>query len=132
MSLDLEDLVSEVKAIYKPLRGKTFKGCIDERETTAVYTGGPRDIVIVEDDAVSKIMQQIVTQIEKISLKFQPETREEKVWKGITVDRRGSRLWVESYDGDDDTISFTVKKIEVVTELKWKKSYKAMVNITLE
>ena len=132
MSLDLEELVSEVKAIYKPLRGKIFKGHIDERNNSAVCTGGPRDTVTVKDDDVREIIQEIVTQIEKISLRFEPEIPGEKVWKGITVDHRGPRLWVESYDGDDDTTSFTVKKIEVVTGLNWQRSCKAMVNITLE
>ena len=128
MSLTLEELKSAVEAIYKPLTGKTFEGRIVETGTSAVSTGGPRDIVIVNDGDVRKIMQEIVTEIEKVSLRFEPDTRGEKVWKGITL----NRLWVKSYEGDDDTTIFTVREIEVVTGLNWQNSYKVLVNITLE
>ena len=128
MSLTLKELVSEVEAIYKPLTGKTFEGYIYERNTPAVSTGGPRDVVVVNDYDVREIMQEIVAQIEKVSSRFEPEIRGEKVWKGITI----PKLWVESYEGADDTTTFTVKEIEVLTGLDWKKTYKAMVNITLE
>ena len=131
MSLTLKELKTEVEAIYKPLTGKTFEGGIVETDTPAVSTGGPRDIVEVNDDDVCEIMQKIVTQVEKVSSRFEPNTRREKVWKGITLNPI-PRLWVTPYEGDDDTTIFTVKEIEVVTGLNWQNSYKALVNITLE
>ena len=122
--LTLEQLKFEVEAIYKPLVGKTFKGFIQERNTTAVYTGGPRDIVTVCDVDVCELMAGIVEKIEKVSRRFEPG---KKVWKGIVNDT----LWVKSYGGDGDDTTFTVDAIEVLTDLNWQIPYKALVNITL-
>ena len=120
--MTMEELVLEIKAIYKPLFGKTFQGSIHEKDTDAVSTGGPRDIVNVDDTDVCQIMGTIVQMIKS---KF-----EESVWKGITMSPT-PRLWVTSYEGDEEETTFTVDKIEVVTGLNWQMSYQAMVNITL-
>ena len=131
MSLTLEDLVSEVKAIYKPLLGKSFEGEVQERDTSAVCTGGPRDIVAVHDYEVLQIMKDITNQIEVLSDKIEPQNGKEKVWKGITVRSYEGiiegELWVESYKGDNGD-NFTVSDYEVVKGLNWQKSYVAMVN----
>ena len=130
-AMSLEDLESEIKAIYKQLEGKEFKGLIHERKTSAVCTGGPRDVINVYDAEVEGIMDSITSKIEQLSKKFEPESNDEMVWKSITMNPE-PRLWVTSYHGDDDTELFTVKSIEVKTGLNWQKSYKAMVNIKLE
>ena len=119
MSLTLEELVSAVEAIYEPLTGKTFEGHIEEKDTSAVCTGGHRDVVVVEDEDMIEIMEEIVAQLG------------EEVWGGITLNPI-PKLWVTSYEGADDTTIFTVKEIEVLTDLNWQKPYDAMVNITLE
>ena len=75
-------------------------------------------------------MQTIVDEVEAVSRRYKPHQPGEKVWKGITMIPFPS-LWVESYEGDDDTTQFTVEKIEVLTGLNWVKDYEAMVNITL-
>ena len=128
--MSLTQLKSEIKAIYKQLKGKEFEGSIHERDTQAVCTGG-RDVVNVYDDEVCNIMGTIESEIEELSEEFEPDCDEEIIWKGITL-KPEPRLWVTPYDGDDDTAFFKVASIEVVTGLNWKKSYKAMVNITLE
>ena len=134
MDLTLEELVSEIEAIYEPLLGKAFVGSIHERNTTAVCTGGPRDVVNVDDEDVCESMKTIVHEVEKVSKKFQPENAGEKVWKGITIDPYGNppRLWVKSYEGGSTTTNFRVANIEVKTGLNWQRSYLAMVNITLD
>ena len=126
-----KQLKSEIKAIYKQLKGKEFEGSIHERNTQAVSTGGRRDVVNVYDDGVRGIMERIESEIEELSEEFEPDCDEEIIWKGITL-KPEPRLWVTSYDGDDDTAFFKVASIEVVTGLNWQRSYKAMVNITLE
>ena len=127
MSLTLKQ---EIEAIYEPLRGKTFRGSIHERKTTAVRTRGPRDVVTVyhKEFEVIELMKTIEVEVSK---KFEPYDGEE-VWKGITLNPE-PRLWVvsleESYEGERTT--FTVDNIEVLTDLKWQGPYHAMVNITL-
>ena len=128
MALTLKEFALEIEAIYQPLLGKTFEGSIDEKNTTAVCTGGPRDVVNVDNDDVCELMKTIVENITKVSSKFEPDNTNEKVWKGITMNP--PRLWVESYKGDEET-KFKVTNIEVLTDLNWQKPYKAMVNITL-
>ena len=123
MALNLKQLVSKVKDIYRPLEGRKFQGYIDETNTPAVCTGGPRDIIVVEDDDVCEIMETIKSEIEELS-------EDEIVWKGITEWDSEWKLWVESYDGPD-TQTFIVEGIKVVTGLNWQKDYKAMVNITV-
>ena len=134
MALTLAELESELETIYKPLIGKSFEGCIHERNTKAVCTGGPRDVVVVEDDDVGALMEEIVDKVEEVASKLEPDNGEEKVWKGIVQHYHlGPTLWVKPYEGDDDDTSFTIADIEVLTGLNWvKKNYKAMVNITLE
>ena len=121
--MDLKQLVSKVEDIYRPLEGRKFKGCIEEKDTKAVCTGGPRDIIVVKDDDVCEIMETIKSEIEELS-------EDEIVWKGITEWDSEWKLWVESYDGPD-TQTFIVEGIKVVTGLNWQKDYKAMVNITV-
>ena len=117
-------LKQQVEAIYRPLEGRKFQGNIDERNTTAVRTGGPRDTIVVKDDDVCEIMKKIKSDIEKLS----EDAEDEIVWKGITGGSEW-KLWVESYDGDDTQKTFIVETIEVVvTGLQY---YKAMVNITV-
>ncbi|CAI7993414.1 hypothetical protein GBAR_LOCUS1250 [Geodia barretti] len=133
MSLSLEELVLEIKAIYEPLLGMTFEGSIHEENTPAVCTGGPRDVVNVRDQGVIGLMETIVDEVERVSKKVEPYNNEEKVWKGITPKKGPTKLWVkslkETYKGDRTT--FTVANIEVLTGLNWQKSYRAMVHITL-
>ena len=128
MSLTLEELALEIKAIYKRLRGQTFRGSIHERDTPAVCTGGTRDVVNVDDEEAIELMETIVDEVERVSMKFEPYNPEEKVWKGITLNPE-PRLWVESLEGSGP--QFRVANIEVLTDLNWQKSYRAMVNITL-
>ena len=131
MSLTLKQ---EIEAIYKPLRGETFRGSIDERKTRAVRTGGPRDVVNVDhkEFEVIELMKTIEVEVERVSKKFEPYDGEEKVWKGITS-YNGPQLWVtsleNSYEGNGTT--FTVDNFEVVINLNWQGSYHAIVNITL-
>ena len=126
--MELEQFKTKIEAIYEKLRGLTFQGFINERNTTAVYTGGPRYVVNVNSQNVRDIMTIITMEIMELSKTYEPYDGQEKVWKGIT----GSQLWVKSYPGDDKTTTFTVTSIEVVTGLNWQiPNYKAIVNITL-
>ena len=124
--LTLEQLVSKVEDIYRPLEGRKFQGYIEEKDTIAVCTGGRRDIIVVEDDDVCEIMETIKSEIEELS----EDAEDEIVWKGITGWGSEWKLWVKSYDGPD-TQTFIVEGIKVVTDLNWQKDYKAMVNITV-
>ena len=126
MSLTLNQFKTEIEAIYEPLLGKAFVS-IHERRTEKVSTGGPRDIVSVDSPDVCKLMGRICVQIMEVSKKFEPHNLKEKVWKGII----NSTLWVLPYKGGDTDTEFRVVDIEVVTDLEWKQSYKALVNITL-
>ena len=126
-SLTLDQLKVMVEDIYKPLVGKTFMGSIVEKHSSKVRTGGPRDVVRVDSQETQQLMQTIVDEVEAVSRRYKPRQSGEKVWKGITMTPCPS-LWVESYEGDDDTTQFTVENIEVVTGLNWVKDYEAMVN----
>ena len=129
--LTLDRLKEEVKAIYKPLLWRTFKGSvIDINNTTAVCTGGPRDVVQVESKDTQQLMQTIVNAVEAVSRRYKPDQPGEKVWKGITTYNLSYQLWVKSCQSYGST-QFTVKDIEVVTHLNWVMSYEALVNITL-
>ena len=108
MSLTLSELKEAVEAIYEPLLGKSFTGSISTRDTDAVCTGGPRDVVEVESRSTQRLMQTIVDEVEAVSRRYKPRQSGEKVWKGITMTPFPS-LWVESYEGDDDTTQFTVE-----------------------
>ena len=136
-SLTLDQLKGVVEAIYKPLLGETFTGFIKYRDSTAVCTGGPRDVVQVESPHIKLRMQDIEAGVDKVSKMYiqvsLPIPDGERVWKGITAIKYPTKwLWVEPYPGCDGDRQFTVQNIEVVTGLDWvRKNYVAMVKITL-
>ena len=131
-AMGIDEFDTAVQAIYKPLKGQIFQGYVQEKNTPAVSTGGPRDIVVVQDDEVCAIMQNIVRQVGLLEKDFEPDNAGEKLWKGITI-VHGTKLWVVSFDGPDENEiqEFEVTNICVVTGLNWQQSYRAIVNITV-
>ena len=130
MSLTLEEFKTHIETIYGPLLGQTFAGCVHQRNSQAVCTGGPRDVInVAAGDAICGVMSTIVHNIKE---RFEPPGSGEIVWKGILANYDPYQLWVTPYAGDDCNTMFTVANIEVVTGLNWQKqSYEAMVNITV-
>ena len=136
----LDQLKEVVEAIYKPLLGNTFKGCIIQKNSPAVCTGGPRDVVQVESQDIQLQMQDIeviVDEVSKMYIQVSPPIPDgERVWKGITARNYPTKwLWVTPCKDDVPQFTehqFTVQNIEVLTGLNWvKKNYVAMVNISL-
>ena len=131
--MELEQFKTKIEVIYQQLRGLEFQGSIYDRDSKAVCTGGPRDVVNVNSQNVLDIMTIIKEQIEVLSANYEPNDGKEKVWKGITL--YPPRLWVTGLAKNIPygvPTNFTVNNIEVVTGLNWQiPNYKAMVNITL-
>ena len=147
-------MVSSLEKTYKPLIGLPFRATYEERRNTiALATGGPRDILLVQDGPTITTLFDIVHEVNVLQRKYnrQEGTPEEteRVWKGITS-RNGVKLWVRPYDEDgseesdgsedgfeeedraDDGSQFRVTNIEVLTGLHWVKDYIALVNIKVE
>ena len=127
--MNLDQFASKIKVIYGLLEDSTFQAeCVD-RDTAKVLTGGPRDVLLIEDAHTCSIMEQIVDAIGDLEAQFDSHDPDEKVWKGITLYNE-HKLWVHSYVGPDSG-RFRVTNIEVKTGLNWQKPYKALVNITV-
>ena len=135
--MDRDEFVSQLKRIYKPLKGREFEAECEERgNTTATITGGPRDILVVQDQDTIDILDTIIGKVDKLQqeynrLKGSPMGTE-RVWKGIT-DYEEVKLWVPPYDGPEDGL-FRVVGIKVLTDshVNMKKEYIAIVNILVE
>lgn len=147
--MELDELVSSLEKTYKPLIGLPFRATFEERRnTTALATGGPRDILLVQDGSTIATLFDIIHEVNVLQRKYnrQEGTPEEteRVWKGITS-YNGIKLWVlpcdeedgsedgvEEEDRADDGSQFRVTNIEVLTGLHWVKEYIALVNIKVE
>lgn len=136
-TMDRDEFVSQLKRIYKPLKGQEFEAECEERgNATATITGGPRDILVVQDRDTIDILNTIIDKVDKLQqeynrLKGSP-VGTERVWKGIT-DYEEVKLWVPPYDGPEDGL-FRVVGIKVLTDshVNMKKEYVAIVNILVE
>lgn len=139
-AMEFDEFISQVEEVYKPLEGLKFEAiCEEKRNTSAVATGGPRDILTVQDGSTISTLRDIIHKMDKLQreynrLKHRSENTE-IVWKGITNNYLyGVQLWVPPYDGDEEegSFEFQVTNIEVLTDLQWVKDYIALVNIEVK
>lgn len=130
--MELPEFVSSLEKIYKPLMDLSFEATYEGRNTTAVATGGPRDILVVQDESTIDILYGIVREVDNLQRKYNKmngsDEDTERVWKGITTSW-GVKLWVPACD-DPGCGKFQVADIEVLTDLLWaKQNYIALVNV---
>lgn len=135
--MDRDEFISRLKSIYKPLKGQEFEAeCEESGNTSAMITGGPRDILVVQDQDTIAILGNIIDEVEKLQRKYNqlrgsPKDTE-RVWKGIT-DYGDFKLWVPPFKGSEDGL-FRVVGIRVLTDsdVNMQKEYIAIVNIMVE
>ena len=142
-TMDLKQFKKRVESCYKPLLGEEFSAKCTDKDSTAVATGGPRDILAIgaDDQATARMVQDINMEVSKLEKKYNQKIgcseATGRVWGGITYNgyHDNWRLWVKgncSLDCDS-THHVRVTGVEILTDIKWvKKNYVALANITVE
>ena len=143
----LESLKQQLRDIYNPLIGCTFKAWYKGR-VRIECTGYERDVFklynVGESQETSVVIMQILkvlkhTRFEGKALYPEGDRNKEIVWKGITTEGEYYKLWVVPLDREpikERKYEQVVKSIdffdETCDEFKWiKDHYKVGVNIHL-
>ena len=135
--MDMQNFKERVESCYQSLLGKIFEVQCKQKDSPAVATGGPRDVLVIVDQTTA-IVSDIKSQVSALETEYNLEIgrSEECVWKGITYsDYDGSWcLWVEGNSSldCDSTYRVQVTGVNVLTDLNWVKEYVALANITVK
>ena len=138
--MDLKKFKERVESYYKSLLGEIFEVECTRKDSSAVATGGPRDVLVINDQTtaiVSGIKIQVSALEKEYNRKIGCSEDIERVWKGITYndDYDSWSLWVGGNSSlDCDRIyRVQVTGVKVLTHLNWvRENYVALANITVE
>ena len=138
--MDLKKFKECVESCYQSLLGQIFDVKCKQKGSSAVTTGGPRDVLVI-DDQTTAIIRRIKIQVSVLESEYNrkigcSEDRE-CVWKGITHNDYHDSwyLWVEGNSSldCDSTYRVQVTGVKVLTDLNWvRENYVALANITVE
>ena len=108
------DLESTVKEVYSPLmKLGTFSAKSDG--LARMDTGNFRSVLIITDSVVTSILKQILQNLQQLQLS-------NVVWKGITTDCDGYKLWVELLQdfGKGEICFFCIESLDFFQCLQYK------------